>query len=225
MRIRGIFTGRLLSLLGIAVLLSVFPRAPVGAQTLVDPFPGISFSVPIDLEPLTDGSNRLFVAERAGRIKVLDNDPSVTSTKTFLDISSKVITGGEQGFLGIALHPDFATNGYVYAHYSTAPQKAVIARFTRDDTNPDTVANNSELVLLEQIQPFTNHNGGKIQFGPDGYLYIGFGDGGDAHDPSGHGQNKSTLLGAFLRLDVDGGGLPPDCGSSGPTAYTIPADN
>ena len=224
-RIRGVFTNRPLSVAGVAALFCVFQQAPVGAQTLLDPFPGISFSVPIDLEALTDGSNRLFVAERAGRIKVFDNNPSVTSTKTFLDISSKVITGGEQGFLGIALHPDFATNGYVYAHYSTSPQKAVIARFTRDGVNPDTVAINSEQVLLEQAQPFDNHNGGKIQFGPDGYLYIAFGDGGSSHDPSNNGQSKTTLLGKFLRLDVDGGGLAPDCGSSGPTAYTIPADN
>ncbi|HEX9658720.1 MAG TPA: PQQ-dependent sugar dehydrogenase, partial [Rhodothermales bacterium] len=194
-------------------------------QTLVDPFPGVTFSAPIDLEALTDGSGRLFVVERAGRIKIFDNDPGVTNTKTFLDISSKVLTEGELGLLGIALHPDFATNGYVYAHYATSPQKSVIARFTRDETNPDTVATGSEEVVLEQTQPFQNHNGGKIQFGPDGYLYIGFGDGGDAHDPFGHGQSKSTMLGAFLRLDVDGGGSPPDCGSSGPTAYTVPADN
>ncbi|MGA7305922.1 MAG: PQQ-dependent sugar dehydrogenase [Rhodothermales bacterium] len=196
-----------------------------GAQTLVDAFSSLSFSAPVDIEAAPDGSNRLFVVQLGGRIKVFDNDPSASSAKTFLDISSQVLTGGERGFLGLAFHPDFATNGYFYVNYINSSQQSIIARFTADSVNPDTVAVGSEQTVLVQAQPASNHNGGKLQFGPDGYLYVGFGDGGGQHDPSNNGQNTSTLLGAILRLDVDGGGLAPDCGSSEATAYTIPSDN
>ncbi len=213
---------RLCSLLLVALLLSSSARAQLRVE---EAFPGLSFSLPLDFEHADDGSDRLYVSERAGKIKVFENDPAASSSATFLDIQSQVSATGEGGLLGLAFHPDYAENGYFYVSYTTGgPFRSRISRFTRSDDNPEQADPTSELVLLEIGQPFTNHNGGDLAFGPDGYLYASFGDGGSGGDPEENGQDAGTLLGTLLRLDVDGGGTAPDCG--GPDAnYTVPADN
>lgn len=158
-------------------------------------------------------STRLFVVEKDGRIVIVRNGAIVG--QPFLDIVDQTTKGEEQGLLGLAFAPDYATSGRFYVSY-TAPGggsagHSVISRFTVS-ANPDS-SNDDEDVLLEVNQPYTNHNGGMITFGPDGYLYIGFGDGGDGGDPQETGQNRTDLLGSMLRIDVSGSG------------YTIPADN
>ncbi|WP_055443553.1 PQQ-dependent sugar dehydrogenase [Lacinutrix himadriensis] len=162
------------------------------------------------------GDDRLFVAERAGIIKIINTDGVLASTP-FLDINALVSNnGGEQGLLAIAFHPDYTTNGYFYVNYIDNNGDTVISRFTRSST---AVADpNSELVLMNISQPYSNHNGGDMHFGTDGYLYISTGDGGSGGDPENRSQNLTSHLGKLLRIDVDNpviGGLN----------YSIPADN
>ena len=205
----------------LALLLAV--AAPASAQLSFDlAFPNLTFAGPIDFEHADDGSNRLYVSERNGQIRVFENDPEVASAGTFLDIRSQVSTSGEGGLLGLAFHPNYAENGYFYVSYTVAgPFRSRISRFTRSADSPERADPASELVLIEIPQPFSNHNGGDLAFGPDGYLYASFGDGGSGGDPLENGEDPTTLLGSMLRFDVDGGGSLPDCGGS--TAnYTIP---
>jgi glucose/arabinose dehydrogenase len=166
-------------------------------------FANLSFSAPIDLQNAGDGSNRLFVAEQSGRIQVFQNDPAVASKTEFLDIRSKLISGGERGLLGLAFHPNYASNGFFYVNYTRSGDGATVVSRFRVSQNANVADATSELILLTIAQPFANHNGGKIGFGPDGFLYIAMGDGGSANDPQGHGQNRQSLLGKILRLDVD----------------------
>jgi len=178
-------------------------------------FPSLTFTRPVLLTHAGDGSGRVFVVEQAGRIRVLDNDEGVTSFVTFLDITSSVSdSGNEEGLLGLAFAPDYETSGEVYVHYSVAnPRRSRISRFGLSE-DPDQADEASEEVVLEVPQPFANHNGGAVEFGPDGYLYIALGDGGSGGDPLGHGQDTTTLLGSILRIDVNGTthlyGIPPD---------------
>ncbi len=173
---------------------------------------------PIGLEAAHDGSGRLFVLEQVGRIRIIRNNALVSTA--FLDISTKVASGGELGLLGIAFHPSFTSNRKFYINY-TRPSgslwQTVIAEYMVSSTNPDLADPNSERILLVVNQPFSNHNGGQLAFGPDGFLYSALGDGGSGGDPLGNGQNKNVLLGKILRIDVNAstGGLP----------YGIPADN
>jgi len=165
---------------------------------------------PVDLQP--DGSGRLFVIEKPGRIRILENDQLVD--KPFLDITDRVGSGGnEQGLLGLAFHPQYAQNGRFFVNYTDKSGKDTIARF-QVSSDPNVADPNSEVKLLSIDDPFPNHNGGVLAFGPDGYLYAGLGDGGSAGDPFGNGQNTKALLGKILRLDVD---------SAEP--YAVPADN
>ncbi len=188
-----------------------------GSYTLEAAFPELSFDSPVDLQHPGDGSDRLFVVEREGIIRVFQNDSSATETTTFLDISDRVVTTGEGGLLGLAFHPDYESNGFFYVNYTTGnPFRTVICRFqVSDDANRADVS--SETLILPINQPQSNHNGGQIQFGPDGYLYIATGDGGGAGDPDGNAQDRTNLLGNILRIDVDG--------SSGEMTYAIPSDN
>jgi len=162
-----------------------------------------------------DQSNRLFVVEQVGKIKVLQ--PGQTSASTFLDISSRVTFGGESGLLGLAFHPQYATNGRFFVNYTRPPDGAtVIAEYHVSASDPN-VANTDETVILTIAQPFVNHNGGMIEFGADGFLYIGMGDGGGGNDPDSRGQNINDLLGKILRIDIDhANGLVP---------YSSPPDN
>jgi len=145
--------------------------------TVVNAFPNLSFSQPLDLQVATNESNRIYVAEKGGEIKVFDNDSSVTEVETFLDLGS-IATSSEQGLLGLAFHPNFQSNGHFYVHYTPRSDVAFVSRFTVAQATTNLADVNSELVILEIPQPQTNHNGGQIAFGPDGYLYIGVGDGG-----------------------------------------------
>ncbi|MCD2259295.1 PQQ-dependent sugar dehydrogenase [Psychroserpens luteolus] len=166
------------------------------------------------------GDDRLFVAERAGVIKIINADGSVNATP-FLDIDPRVTNnGGEQGLLGIAFHPDYATNGYFYVNFIDNNENTIISRFTRATAN--TADSSSEVILLTINQPFFNHNAGDMHFGPnDGYLYISTGDGGSGGDPGNRAQNLTTLLGKMLRLDVNVTQAQIDAG----TTYLIPNDN
>lgn len=168
------------------------------------------------------GDQRLFAATQRGRIYVFDNDPNVKSSEVFLDIQDRVAPWrkhNEEGLLGLAMHPHFANNGYCFVYYTSRemPLTSVLSRFTASDRDPRRADPDSEVVLMRIKQPFHNHNGGCIEFGPDGYLYVALGDGGDRNDPFGHGQDLSSWLGAILRIDVDR--------PSNDAPYSIPADN
>jgi len=155
------------------------------------------------------GDPRLFVTEQAGTIRIIRKEQLLASP--FLDIRSRVGAGGERGLLSIAFHPQYQDNGLFFVSYTDRAGNNRIERF-RVSADPDAADPSSGQLILSVDQPFANHNGGLILFGPDGYLYAGLGDGGSGGDPLGHGQNRNTLLGALLRLDVDGAepyGIPP----------------
>lgn len=161
-----------------------------------------------------DGSNRLYVVQQDGLIRILEAD-GTTNTTPFIDLTSVAFSGGERGLLGLAFHPEYETNGYFYVFYNNNVGSLVIARYTRSTTNPDIADATTGLILLVVPHPSqSNHNGGCMRFGPDGYLYISTGDGGGSGDPSGNSQNTMVLLGKMLRLDVDNG-----------DTYVIPATN
>lgn len=187
----------------------------LGQIELQNAFPNLTFSGPVFVTNSDDGSNRIFVVEQAGRIKVFPNIQSASTATEFLDISDRVASGGEMGLLGLAFHPDYENNGYFYVNYTaSSPRRTIISRF-QVTSNPDSADKSSEFQIITFNQPYGNHNGGWIGFGPnDGYLYIASGDGGDAGDPQNNAQSIKTLLGKILCIDVDGG-LP----------YTVPSTN
>jgi glucose/arabinose dehydrogenase len=166
---------------------------------------------PVGIAHAGDGSGRLFILEKPGRIRVVQN--GVLSDTPFLDIRDRVgSAASEQGLLGLAFHPAYSANGAFFVNYTDRQGDTTVSRFSVSD-DPARADPASETVLLTLDQPADNHNGGHLAFGPDGYLYIGTGDGGAANDRFGNGQNGQTLLGAMLRLDIDRGqpyGIPPD---------------
>jgi glucose/arabinose dehydrogenase len=177
---------------------------------------------PIVLTHAGDGSNRIFVAAQRGIIHVFPNRSSTKRTKVFLDLSKRVVYNdkqNEEGLLGLAFHPRYKQNGQLFLYYTTvdSPQTSVISRFSVSGNDPNRADPDSEIEILRIKQPFWNHNGGTIIFGPDGYLYIALGDGGSAKDPMGNGQNLNTLLGSILRIDVDH--------AQRGRKYAIPKDN
>ncbi len=192
---------------------------------MVEAFPKLTFERPIYLTHAGDKSNRLFVAEQSGRIVLFPNKNDAAKTEVFLDIRERVLgydeqdsKGNEEGLLGMAFHPKYSRNGYFYVYYSVAdPRRTRISRFSVAKDNPDHADPASEKVILEIPQPYSNHNGGTLLFGRDGYLYLGTGDGGNQRDPHGNGQNLTLLLAKVLRIDVDReqDGKP----------YAIPRDN
>jgi len=203
-------------------------------------FPNIGFEFPVEIQSPPDGTNRMFVLEQRGRIMVFPNSPSVNTSEvdTFLDITDRVnfVIGQEIGLLGLAFHPNFANNHYVYVYYTGSTSaaggvsiKIVLSRFTVDNGNINLADSNSELVLLQfdKNQTNNNHNGGKIAFGTDGYLYFSVGDGGGANDPQGNGQNINTIFGSICRIDVDvDGSNPLETNPVLPNGnYEIPSDN
>jgi glucose/arabinose dehydrogenase len=195
--------------------LSVFAR-PTPAQTAIALDPVLSgLSSPVYVTNAHDGSNRLFIVEQPGRVKVWQ--PGAAAPTVFLDISSKIGAGGERGLLGLAFHPSYGLNRRFFVNYTRLGDGAtVVAEYRASASNPN-VADTAETVLLTVPQPFANHNGGMIEFGKDGYLYIGMGDGGSANDPGDRAQNVNNLLGKMLRIDVNrpAGALP----------YSSPPDN
>jgi glucose/arabinose dehydrogenase len=166
---------------------------------------------PIGIANAGDGSGRLFVLEQLGLIRIVQDGQLLPDP--YLDIRDRVGCCGERGLLGLAFHPQFAQNGYFYVNYTDRNGDTVISRFQASTEDPQRVDPASESQLLGVAQPFRNHNGGVLAFGPDGTLYIGLGDGGSQGDPRGNGQNTRSLLGKILRLDVDSGdpyAIPPD---------------
>jgi glucose/arabinose dehydrogenase len=171
------------------------------------------FNKPVEISNAGDGSGRLFVVEQPGVIKIIEQGNRLPVP--YLDIQNLVEYGGERGLLGLAFHPNYESNGYFYVDYTRKNDGAtVIMRYQVSAGDPNQADPNSASLVITIDQPYANHNGGKLAFGPDGYLYIAMGDGGDAGDPHGNAQNTNSLLGKILRLDVD---------SSSP--YAIPPDN
>ena len=162
------------------------------------------------------GGDRLYLVLQPGLIISFENRQDVEALAVFLNITERVSDrGNEEGLLGLAFDPNYETNGYFYVYYSAAgPRRSVISRFSVESGKGDA---SSEKQVIVIPQPYSNHNGGHIVFGPDGYLYVGVGDGGSANDPQGHGQNRTTLLGTILRIDVS------TLDSEG--RYAIPPDN
>lgn len=154
------------------------------------------------------GDDRLFVVEQAGTVRIVRNGSLVA--EPYLSIADRVRSGGEQGLLGLAFPPDHAASGRFYVYYTDRQGNTVVSRFTAEGDRADPA---TEQILLTQEQPYGNHNGGQLAFGPDGYLYIGLGDGGNGGDPHGYGQDLSTFLGKLLRIDVSG------------DMYTVPPSN
>ena len=189
------------------------PPADTSGPTLDDvELTGVAtgLTLPVHLTA-PDGDPRLFVVEKVGRVRIVSNGQLLGTP--FLDVSSLVSNGGEQGLLSMAFHPEYATNGHFYVYYTDDSGDTQVVRYSVSG-NANVADPASAKVIFSLQQPYGNHNGGLITFGPDGMLYIGLGDGGDGGDPQGHGQNLGTLLGSLLRIDVDTG-----------DPYAIPADN
>jgi glucose/arabinose dehydrogenase len=191
---------------------------PQTQETVENAYPNLTFNQPVGIFSPKDQTNRLFVIEQPGIIRVFENDANTETSTVFLDITSSVTYGGEQGLLGLAFDPNYQNNGYFYINYITDnPRRTIIARYNTSTANPNEADMKSQLILLEIEQPFTNHNGGNLAFGSDKYLYVGTGDGGSGGDPYGNGQNRSSLLGKILRIDVKS--------TSQGRNYSIPDDN
>lgn len=205
------------------ILFGVFVMRPSEAQerfTTQKAYPNLTFSAPIDMQSPRSGDARLFVAEQSGRIYAFRDRRNVTTKELYLDLSGVVSPGGnEVGLLGFAFHPRYKDNGYIYVNYTvdTPSLRSVIARYQRSSSNPQVADLDSGIEILTYDQPYENHNGGQIAFGPDGFLYIASGDGGSAGDPDGNAQDLSNLLGKILRIDVDQ--------ASGELQYSIPSNN
>jgi quinoprotein glucose dehydrogenase len=212
------------------LLLAPWPCVPAEvdesplAVEVVRAFPKLRLRRPVVFTHAGDGSNRVFVCTQQGVIWSFPNDQNVDEddVTTFLDIESRVVYKdheNEEGLLGLAFHPRYRENGQFFVYYTTTdvPHVSVISRFGASDAEGRAADPDSEMELMRIPQPFWNHNGGTVDFGPDGYLYIGLGDGGSANDPLGNGQNPKTLLGSILRIDVD----RQDLGRN----YAIPPDN
>ena len=168
------------------------------------------FNQPVDISHA--GDERLFVVEQAGFIKIVNTAGDVNPVP-FLDIDTRVKSGGEQGLLGLAFHPNYPENGFFYVNYTGVGDSTHISRFSVNPVNPDVADADSEMKLMTIYQPYQNHNGGELAFGPDGYLYIGMGDGGSGGDPENRAQNPMEYLGKMLRIDVNG------------VPYSIPESN
>ncbi|HTY60255.1 MAG TPA: PQQ-dependent sugar dehydrogenase [Bacteroidota bacterium] len=207
-----------LSIAAVALVLSASP-GPAQTVSLAKAFPQLTFNTPVFLTHAGDGTDRIFVVQQDGNIIVFPNDSTVAAGKVFLHITQKLsAVSGEEGLLGLAFHPQYATNGYFYVNYTAPnPLRTVVARYRVLPSNPDRGDSTSEFKVIEINQPFTNHNGGMLSFGPDGYLYMGMGDGGSGNDPLGNGQSMTTLLGKMLRIDVNDTTLSRH--------YRIPPDN
>ena len=191
-----------------AILLSALPFS---AQSFALTQFATGFTSPVEITHAND--TRLFVVQQNGIIKIVQPNGTVNAAD-FLNISSKITFGGERGLLGLAFHPQYATNGYFFVYYNNTAGNIVVARYTVSSANPNVANDATEKIILNIPKPFDNHNGGSIHFAPDGNLWIVTGDGGSGGDPNNNGQNKNSLLGKMLRIDIN---------STGP--YNIPSGN
>ena len=215
----------MIPLRNVSVLLAAILIGPAGVRAelpkvqLRPVFPSLELSRPLWLEDVPDDSGRFLVLEQQGRVLAVRKGTDGSQATEFLNIVDRKPLGeNEEGLLGLACHPQFARNGRVYIYYTQQnPKRSVISELKVSSTNPNKIELATERVLFEIPQPYWNHNGGQVSFGPDGFLYIASGDGGSANDPHNNGQNAATLLGKILRIDVDH--------SSTNRAYEIPADN
>lgn len=209
------------SVILISAIATIYGNPPTSTNSdylLELAFPNIEIEQPVDFQIPDDGTNRIFIVSQIGIIYTFNNTRFVNQTNIFLDIREKVSCCWELGLLSLAFHPNFKENGHFYVYYTAEPPESTrLARYTADKTNPNQADISSELIIIEQNQPFVNHNGGQVVFGPDGFLYLSLGDGGGDHDPYNNAQNKSSLLGKILRINVDN--------SSAGKNYVIPADN
>lgn len=201
-----------------------FPNLKLTGWDPVDETGKVREFRPVVITNAGDGSNRLFIASQRGVVHVIENKPDVTESKIFMDIDERVSEythpgANEEGFLALAFHPKFKENGRFFVYYTLEEpaQTSVISEFRVSKDDPNKADLESEIELMRVDQPYANHNGGSMEFGKDGHLYIGLGDGGAAYDPHGHGQNTETLLGSILRIDVDNKAEGKN--------YGIPADN
>ncbi|AZA93398.1 Quinoprotein glucose dehydrogenase B precursor [Chryseobacterium nakagawai] len=193
--------------------LSIFSSLIVNAQSInLEEF-ATGLTSPVEITNAND--SRLFVVQQNGMIKIVQPNGAINATN-FLDIAPKIVYGGERGLLGLAFHPQYSTNGYFFVYYNNTAGNIVLARYSVNSTNPDIADPNSEKILLNIPKPFANHNGGSIHFAPDGKLWIVTGDGGSGGDPNNNAQNKNSLLGKMLRIDVN---------ATDPNPYNIPSDN
>jgi glucose/arabinose dehydrogenase len=201
-----------------------FSVAAGGTACSSTPEPSLPQGTGAELQPIASGLasplyltappadvSRLFIVEQTGAIRIVKGGALLPTA--FLDISAQVSAGGERGLLGLAFYPDYATTGRFVVHYTDTAGDTRLSTF-RVSSDPDVADATSEQVILTADQPFSNHNGGQVTFGPDGFLYLGLGDGGSSGDPQGRGQDLSDLLGSILRIDVQSG-----------TSYTVPVDN
>ena len=216
---RPIVRCRMFHLLWLLCASSTLAEAAFPSLQMKVAFPELTLNRPLWLCEAPDGSHRLFVLEQPGKILILPKDRTGKETKVFLDISArKPYVGNEEGLLGLAFHPQFKANGKFYIYYTQqGPRRSVLSevQVSKDDLNAADPA--TERILMEIPQPYENHNGGTLLFGPDGFLYVGLGDGGAANDPHNNGQNLGTLLGKILRIDVNS--------RTGHLPYGIPQDN
>lgn len=194
-------------LFNIDVHAETIDTSPIGIKT-ERAFPKLRPRRPVIVTNAGDGSDRVFIVTQQGVIHWIPNDQNVEETNTFLDIESKVKyhdRQNEEGLLGMAFHPNYKENGFFYLYYTSTeePLLSVISRFSVSKDDPNRADPASELELMRIKQPYWNHNGGTLEFGPDGFLYIALGDGGAFNDPHMHGQNPQTLLGSILRIDVN----------------------
>ncbi len=173
-------------------------------------------SNPVFITSAQDGTSRLFIVEQTGKIKVVKPDGTVRST-SFLNLKGQVSGGFEQGLLGLAFHPNHETNRKLYVNYTNLSGNTRIVEYRASSSNPNIVDTSTKRTILKINQPYDNHNGGMLAFGPDGYLYIGMGDGGDSGDPGNRAQNKNSLLGKMLRINING--------SMSNKNYLIPSGN
>ena len=220
----GIGCGILLSVL---VLTPATTRAALPQVALRDAFPALTLDRPLWMAEAPDGSGRIFIVEQKGRIVILRKGGDGADAKEFLNIvDRKPLAENEEGLLGLAFHPGFKTNGLFYIYYSQQnPRRSVISEFKVAASDPNKADLASERILLEVSRPYWNHGGGQVSFGPDGYLYIAFGDGGAGNDPHNNGQNTALLLAKMLRIDVNTRSVTGTGDKKKELAYGIPKDN
>ncbi len=235
------------------LIVSASSQAQIPADVTLDPVPGISgLSAPLGIKHAGDASGRLFIVQQGGTIRIVDADGTLLATP-FINIGTRTTASGERGLLDIAFHPQFASNGRFYLHYSAGSNRptgtelgdTIVAEFSLT-ANPNVANNAPDRIILTAGQDFSNHNGGQMRFGPDGYLYLGLGDGGSGNDPCNRAQTLDpaaivtggscrsersvALLGKLLRIDVDNttpAGANNLCGANanGSANYAVPPEN